>query len=93
MQNPLLQTIEALAKEKGIEAETIVTAIEDAIYPNGHTRESYQHSVTYSDYRPVNGAQVPFSIKEKIGDQPTWGLQLNSFSPTASPNSSEFQLN
>ena len=31
MQNPLLQTIEALAKEKGIEAETIVTAIEDAV--------------------------------------------------------------
>ena len=31
MQNPLMQTIEALAKEKGIEADTIVTAIEDAV--------------------------------------------------------------
>ena len=31
MQNPLLQTIEALAKEKGIEAETIINAIEDAV--------------------------------------------------------------
>ncbi len=31
MANPLLQTIEALAKEKGIEAETIITAIEDAV--------------------------------------------------------------
>src|ERR1700745_1882993 len=31
MQNPLVQTIEARAKEKGIEAETIVTAIEDAV--------------------------------------------------------------
>src|SRR5688572_28085521 len=31
MQNPLLQTIEALAKEKGIEADTIITAIEDAV--------------------------------------------------------------
>ena len=31
MQNPLIQTIEALAKEKGIEAETIITAIEDAV--------------------------------------------------------------
>src|SRR4026209_2322111 len=30
MQNPLMQTIEALAKEKGIEADTIITAIEDA---------------------------------------------------------------
>jgi N utilization substance protein A len=31
MQNPLMQTIEALAKEKGIEPETIITAIEDAV--------------------------------------------------------------
>jgi N utilization substance protein A len=31
MQNPLLQTIEALAKEKGIEADAIITAIEDAV--------------------------------------------------------------
>src|ERR671913_118925 len=31
MQNPLMQTIESLAKEKGIEPETIVTAIEDAV--------------------------------------------------------------
>ena len=31
MSNPLQQTIEALAKEKGIEANTIITAIEDAV--------------------------------------------------------------
>jgi N utilization substance protein A len=31
MQNPLMQTIESLAKEKGIEADTIITAIEDAV--------------------------------------------------------------
>src|SRR5258705_4600109 len=31
MQNPLLQTIEALAKEKGIEPDMIITAIEDAV--------------------------------------------------------------
>jgi N utilization substance protein A len=31
MQNPLMQTIEALAKEKGIDAVTIITAIEDAV--------------------------------------------------------------
>ncbi len=31
MQNPLLQTIEALAKEKGIESDTIIAAIEDAV--------------------------------------------------------------
>jgi hypothetical protein len=31
MQNPLMQTIEALAKEKGIEPDTIITAIEDSL--------------------------------------------------------------
>jgi N utilization substance protein A len=31
MSNPLQQTIEALAKEKGIEPETIISAIEDAV--------------------------------------------------------------
>jgi N utilization substance protein A len=31
MNNPLMQTIESLAKEKGIEPETIITAIEEAV--------------------------------------------------------------
>ena len=31
MNNPLLQTIDALAKEKGIESEVIISAIEDAV--------------------------------------------------------------
>jgi hypothetical protein len=31
MSNPLQQTIEALAKEKGIEPEVIVSAIEEAV--------------------------------------------------------------
>ena len=31
MSNPLQQTIEALAKEKGIEPDVIITAIEDAV--------------------------------------------------------------
>ena len=31
LNNPLLQTIEALAKEKGIEPDVIITAIEDAV--------------------------------------------------------------
>ena len=31
MSNPLMQTIEALAKEKGIEADVVISAIEDAV--------------------------------------------------------------
>ncbi len=70
-----------------------IVAVEDRIYPNGHLRESFQHSVVYGDYRSINGVQVPFSIRERISGQLTWGLQLSSFSPGATPSSSEFQLN
>ena len=31
MSNPLMQTIEALAKEKGIDADVVIGAIEDAV--------------------------------------------------------------
>ena len=31
MSNPLMQTIEALAKEKGIEPDVVIGAIEDAV--------------------------------------------------------------
>ena len=31
MQNPLLQQIDAIAKEKGVEPEVIITAVQDAI--------------------------------------------------------------
>ena len=43
MSNPLLQTIEALAKEKGIEPELVITAIEDAVLTASRKPVSYTH--------------------------------------------------
>jgi len=70
-----------------------IIAIEDTIYPNNHTREGFQHSVIYGDYHRVNGAQVPFSIKEQIAQQLVWGLQLESFEANVNLKASDFQLN
>ena len=62
MQNPLLQTIEALAKEKGIEAETIITAIEDAVLTA--SRKYYKTNENLKTrFNPETGQVDLFAIK------------------------------
>jgi hypothetical protein len=48
--------------------------------------------VRYSDYRPVNGVLVPFSISEQIEGQPTWQIQLSQINFNAGILDSDFQL-
>jgi len=38
------------------------------------------HQIRYSDYRPVNGVAVPFSISELMGGQKTRDIQLTQIS-------------
>ena len=68
MQNPLLQTIEALAKEKGIEPETIITAIEDAVL----TASRKYYKTTTEDmktrFNPETGQVDLFAIKHIVSD-------------------------
>ena len=67
MQNPLLQTIEALAKEKGIEAETIVTAIEDAVLTA--SRKYYKTDEDLKTRFNAETGQVDlFAIKHIVSD-------------------------
>ena len=67
MQNPLLQTIEALAKEKGIEAETIVTAIEDAVLTA--SRKYYKTTENLKTrFNPDTGQVDLFAIKHIVSD-------------------------
>ena len=67
MQNPLLQTIEALAKEKGIEAETIVTAIEDAVLTA--SRKYYKSTENLKTRFNHETGQVDlFAIKHIVSD-------------------------
>src|SRR5438093_1217101 len=65
MNNPLLQTIEALAKEKGIEAETIITAIEDAVLTA--SRKYYKTNENLKTrFNPETGQVDLFAIKHIV---------------------------
>ena len=67
MQNPLMQTIEALAKEKGIEAETIITAIEDAVLTA--SRKNYKTTENLKTRFNQETGQVDlFAIKHIVSD-------------------------
>jgi hypothetical protein len=50
----------------------------DSTYSTTDLTQAYQHAVLFSDYRNVSGVMVPFSITEKISDQSTWSIQLDS---------------
>src|SRR6266545_7700561 len=65
MQNPLMQTIEALAKEKGIEADTIITAIEDAVLTA--SRKYYKTSENLKTRFNQDTGQVDlFAVKQIV---------------------------
>ena len=67
MQNPLMQTIEALAKEKGIEPETIITAIEDAVLTA--SRKYYKTNENLKTRFNQETGQVDlFAIKHIVSD-------------------------
>ena len=67
MQNPLMQTIEALAKEKGIEADTIITAIEDAVLTA--SRKYYKTNENLKTRFNQETGQVDlFAIKHIVAD-------------------------
>src|SRR6187399_1276974 len=67
MQNPLMQTIEALAKEKGIKANTIITAIEDAVLTA--SRKYYKTNENLKTRFNQETGQVDlFAIKHIVSD-------------------------
>ena len=67
MQTALLQTIEALAKEKGIESETIITAIEDAVLTA--SRKYYKTTEDLKTRFNSETGQVDlFAIKHIVSD-------------------------
>ena len=77
MQNPLVQTIEALAKEKGIEAETIITAIEDAVLTA--SRKYYKTTEDLKTrFNPETGQVDLFATKHIVSEveDPTTQISL-----------------
>jgi hypothetical protein len=73
-------------------ASSRVFRIEDQTHPVGRPDINLPHAIVYSDYRKVNGVDVPFSISEYIGKARTWTLQLSQVSFNSGVSDSEFQF-
>jgi hypothetical protein len=60
------------------------------------TQEDFEESIVrqirYSDYRPVNGIQVPFSVSETISGLQTWLIQLDKINFNTGLQDSDFQF-
>lgn len=62
-----------------IDPQTLtVISVHDTIYSANDQRHSFDHATSFSDYRPVNGALVPFQIEDSVAGQKMWSLQLDS---------------
>ena len=67
MSNPLMQTIEALAKEKGIEADVVIGAIEDAVLTA--SRKYYKTNENLKTRFNQETGQVDlFAVKQIVAD-------------------------
>lgn len=54
-----------------------VVATLDKEHPEGKDQIEFPHMMFFSDYRPVNGILVPFSITERVAGQKTWTIQIS----------------
>jgi len=62
-----------------IDANTyLITGVHNGIHPPDFVTISIPHDVYYSNYQPVNGILVPFSINEFKAGQKVWSLQVSS---------------
>ena len=72
MANPLQQTIEALAKEKGIEPDVVITAIEEAVATA--SRKYYKTGENLKTRFNTETGQVDlFALKTVVEDVTTAG--------------------
>src|SRR6185369_9835574 len=80
MANPLLQTIEALAKEKGIEADQIIAAIEDAVLTT--SRKYYKTNENLKTRFNTETGQVDlFAIKHIVAEVTNDATEISSRKP------------
>src|ERR671923_126893 len=76
MNIPLLHTIEALAKEKGIEAETIITAIEDAVLTA--SRKYYKTNENLKTrFNPDTGQFDLYAVKTIVAEVTDQSTQIS----------------
>jgi N utilization substance protein A len=64
MQNPLLQQIDAIAKEKGVEPEIIIGAVQDAL--EAAARKKYKGEELKARFNPDTGDFDLFTVKKIV---------------------------
>lgn len=69
-----------------VDASTFQVVSAQDVLPKG-----VPHELQYSDYRPVNGVLVPFSISESIAGQPNCVIQLSQVSINAGLTKASFE--
>ena len=76
MSNPLQQTIEALAKEKGIEPGVVITAIEDAVLTA--SRKYYKTNETLrTKFNPDTGQVELFAVRQIVQEVTNPELEIS----------------
>jgi transcription termination/antitermination protein NusA len=76
MTNPLQQTIEALAKEKGIEPDVIISAIEDAVLTA--SRKYYKTNENLrTRFNPETGQVELFAVKQIVAEVTNPATEIN----------------
>jgi N utilization substance protein A len=64
--NPLLQQIDAIAKEKGVEPEIIITAVQDAL--EAAARKKYKGEELRARFNPETGDFDLFTVKKIVAE-------------------------
>jgi len=67
MNNPLMQTIESLAKEKGIEPEVIISAIEDAVLTASRKYYKTEENLR-TKFNPETGQVELYAVKTIVAE-------------------------
>lgn len=73
-------------------ATLLVVKTMDTQHADDNIFEDYAREIHLSDYRNVQGLQVPFTIAEDFAGQRTWKIQLNSTRFNAGLTDSDFHF-
>lgn len=68
-----------------------IVRVSDMVHPEKITTIDIPHEIEFSDYRPVNGVVLPFSISEKTDGQHTYTIQVSQMSFNSGLQDADFQ--
>ncbi|MBM3807550.1 MAG: transcription termination/antitermination protein NusA [Acidimicrobiia bacterium] len=75
--NPLMQTIEALAKEKGIEPEVVIQAMEEAVLTASRKYYKNDDEELKAKFNPENGQIELFAVKTIVEEVTAPGKEIS----------------